>query len=126
MRESTKERVAPEAYDCLVFLGLWKPNFNSNLDKRLYDTWTLFTIVITELMYLSMIIGAIGNSKNIDEFVNSNYLLLPIFNATVKCFNMLVQKRRFRKLIHMFLRADYLPKSKHERELYDKFTKVSR
>ncbi|XP_051169398.1 uncharacterized protein LOC127286835 [Leptopilina boulardi] len=106
----------------LTIAGAYRPiNWSSFITKTLYNTFTVFVVILLQSYNISLCVYlAISSLNDIDEFAESLCWSLAVFIAIVKMINFLLRREDIIKLINI-LNKDYLkPRDNKEKIMQDK------
>ncbi|CAL7950593.1 unnamed protein product [Xylocopa violacea] len=87
----------------LSCVGCWRPiSWTSPLKVTLYNVY-MYSLIFLSFAFLVSQIGSLLTVDNVDEFVDSTYMLITIFAGCCKITNLLLYRKEIIELTNVFL-----------------------
>jgi len=111
----------------LIVVGCLPPNSWTSLCKRImYNTYTVFVILLLFTLMLSQLMDIALNVDNTDDFTDTLYIMLAMIISCCKMTSLLINRKNIGILTNIFTQKPFIPMETDEIEIRHKFDKTIR
>lgn len=118
-------RVLQFTFKLLTIVGCWRPESWSSLCMRIvYDTYTIFMIILLYTFLVSQFLDIIWNVENAEEFTENFYATLASVVSCSKMLSLLVNRNNINALTNVLVEKPYRPLEIDEIKIRYKFDRI--
>ncbi|XP_011640458.2 uncharacterized protein LOC105429287 [Pogonomyrmex barbatus] len=120
----TKMRVLQLTFKILTITGCWRPQSCSSCMRIVYDTYTIFMIILLYTFLVSQFLDIIWNVNNAEDFAENFYATLASVVSCSKMLSLLVNRDNINTLTNVLIEKPYRPLEMDEMKIRYKFDRL--